>query len=207
MPVTPETNLRHDPPNFDDNGSPRWNGLFFTRPLRPRPRKKGSYRLSRSLVLLCLIPCAAQGAEPICYRVDLTARESHLVQVTMNIPGASADTEIQLPAWNCLYQIRDFVKNVEDMRGECDGEAADLDREDLNTWRGPNRSCRNLSFHYSVYADTDGPFDSILDGNHSFLNLAMVLFYLPQERDRAMQVKYSDSRRMETRDPPGRRRR
>jgi len=108
----------------------------------------------------------------------------------MNIPGARAGTEIQIPAWNCLYQIRDFVKNVEDLRGDCDGQPADLDREDLNTWRGPNRPCDNLAFHYSVYADTDGPFDSILDGNHSFLNLAMILFYLPQERGRAMRVKY-----------------
>ena len=150
----------------------------------------GSRGLRLILVLLCLVPCVAEVAEPIRYQVDLTATETHLVQVTMNIPGANAGTEIQLPAWNCLYQIRDFVKNVEDMKGECDGEAADLDREDLNTWRGPNRSCRNLAFHYSVYADTDGPFDSILDGNHSFLNMAMVLFYLPQERDRSMQVKY-----------------
>ena len=70
-------------------------------------------------------------------------------------------------------------------------------REDLNTWRGPNRSCHNLAFHYSVYADIDGPFDSILDGDHSFLNLAMVLFYLPRERQRPVQVKYPASRRLE----------
>ncbi|MGD1104907.1 MAG: hypothetical protein ABSA59_22910 [Terriglobia bacterium] len=122
--------------------------------------------------------------------VDLSAAETHFVQVTMNIPGASAGTEIQIPAWNCLYQIRDFVKNVEDLKGDCDGQPADLDREDLNTWRGPNRSCRNLAFHYSVYANTDGPFDSMLDGDHSFLNLAMVLFYLPRDRHWPVQVKF-----------------
>jgi predicted metalloprotease with PDZ domain len=122
--------------------------------------------------------------------VDLTAPETHLVQVTMNIPEAGAGTEIQIPAWNCLYQIRDFVKSVEDLNAECDAQPVDLDREDLNTWRGPNRKCGNLTFHYSAYADSDGPFDSILDGNHSFLNLAMVLFYLPRERQRAVQVKF-----------------
>ena len=79
------------------------------------------------------------------------------MQVTLNIPDASAGTEIQIPTWNCLYQIRDFVKNVEDLKGDCDGQPADLDREDLNTWRGPNRSCSNLAFHYSVYADAGRP--------------------------------------------------
>ena len=142
------------------------------------------------LLLLWLIPCAAEAAQPIHYLVDLRAAETHLVQVTLNIPGAGAGTEIQIPTWNCLYQIRDFVKNVEDMKGECDGQPADLDREDQNTWRGPNRSCGNLTFHYSVYANADGPFDSILNDNHSFLNLAMVLFYLPHERSRTTQVQY-----------------
>ncbi len=113
-----------------------------------------------------------------------------MLQVALRIPGASAGTEIQIPAWNCLYQMRDLVKNVEDKTGDCDGQPADLNREDLNTWRGPNRSCRNLVFHYSVYANGDGPFDSMLDGSHSFLNLAMVLFFLPRERKRPVQVKF-----------------
>jgi predicted metalloprotease with PDZ domain len=142
------------------------------------------------VVLFSLIPCAAEAAQPIHYVVDLRVPETHLVQVTLNIPGASAGTEIQIPTWNCLYQIRDFVKNVEDMKGDCDGQPADLKREDLNTWRGPNRPCNDLAFHYSVYANVEGPFDSMLDDDHSFLNLAMVLFYLPRERQRPVQVKF-----------------
>jgi len=113
-----------------------------------------------------------------------------MVQVALHIPDANAGTEIQLPTWNCLYQIRDFVKSVEDLKGECDGQPADLEREDMNTWRGPNRVCADLAFHYSVYANTDGPFDSMLDAHHSFLNLAMILFYLPRERQRPVHVKF-----------------
>jgi predicted metalloprotease with PDZ domain len=108
----------------------------------------------------------------------------------MSIPEASAGTEIQIPTWNALYQIRDFVKDVEDLKGECDGQAVDLDRKDLNTWRAADRPCSNLAFRYSVYANDDGPFDSILNNNHAFLNLAMVLFYLPRERQRPVQIKF-----------------
>ena len=150
----------------------------------------GSHFCRFLLVLLFLIPCAAEAAQPIRYVVDLSAPETHLVQVTLDVPDASADTEIQIPTWNCLYQIRDFVKNVEDLEGDCDGHPADMNREDLNTWRGPNRSCRDLVVHYSVYANEDGPFDSMLDGSHSFLNLAMVFFYVPRERQRPVEVKF-----------------
>jgi predicted metalloprotease with PDZ domain len=148
---------------------------------------KGGLKL---LTLFCFVPFAARAAQPIQYGVDLRATETHLVRVTLSIPEASAGTEIQIPTWNCLYQIRDFVKDVEDLKADCDGQPADLDREDLNTWRGPNRSCGDLAFHYLVYANADGPFESILDSHHAFLNLAMVLFYLPRERQRPVQIKF-----------------
>jgi predicted metalloprotease with PDZ domain len=190
LPVAPKTNLRHNPSTLRhaDNLKLRVQSFICSRWTLLRAR--GSYCGRLPLVLLFFIPSAAIPAPPVRYLVDLRAPDTHMVQVTMNIPGASAGTEIQIPVWNCLYQIRDFVKNVEDMAGGCDGQPAELEREDLNTWRGPNRSCSNLTFHYLVYANADGPFDSMLNGDHSFLNLAMVLFYLPRERKRPVHVKF-----------------
>ena len=150
-------------------------------------RSNGGLKL---LVVLCFVPFAVQAAQPIQYGVDLRATEAHQVRVTLSIQAARAGTEVQIPAWNCLYQIRDFVKELEDVKADCDGQPVDLDREDLNTWRGPNQACSNLTLHYSVYANEDGPFESILDSHHAFLNLAMVLFYLPRERRRPVQIKF-----------------
>jgi predicted metalloprotease with PDZ domain len=140
-------------------------------------------------VLLVSLPCAAQSPEPIRYIVDLREPDSHLVHVTMKVPAASSATEIQIPTWNCLYQIRDFVKDVQDLQGECDGQRVELGRVDLNTWRGPNRACGTLEFRYAVYAREEGPFSSSLDSEHAFLNFAMLLFYLPKDRDRVARVK------------------
>jgi hypothetical protein len=42
--------------------------------------------------LLFSMPCAAQASQPIHYVVDLTAPETHLVRVALNVPGASANT-------------------------------------------------------------------------------------------------------------------
>jgi predicted metalloprotease with PDZ domain len=169
------------------SGMPRKISLFQTLRAKFTPAVPFQALL---LARLLFAPCAAWASQPVHYLVDLTSTDSHLVQVTMEIPDASAGTEIQIPAWNALYQIRDFVKDVENLKGECDGQAVDLDRKDLNTWLSADRPCNNLAFRYSVYADDDGPFDSILNSDHAFLNLAMVLFYLPRERQRPVQIKF-----------------
>jgi predicted metalloprotease with PDZ domain len=183
-------NLRYQPPSLRRSENLKLS-VPTAKAFRWSPLWRYAFCLSSIfLALLGFAPWGVAATEPIRYLVDLSAPETHLVHVTLDIPGAGRDTEIQFPAWNCLYQIRDFVKNVEDLEGECDGQPAELERADLNTWRGPSRGCNDLAFHYSVYANTDGPFDSMLDGDHSFLNLAMVLFYLPHERQRAVQVKF-----------------
>ncbi len=140
-------------------------------------------------VLLAVLRCAAEGAPPIHYLVDLQEPDTHLVRVTLSVPAAPPATEIQFPTWNCLYQIRDFVRNVQGVEAACDGQRAALSRVDVNTWRGPNRSCGDLEIHYAVYAREEGPFSSVLSPKHAFLNFAMVLFYLPAERSRSVQVK------------------
>ena len=140
------------------------------------------------LVLIPLLGRAGQAVEPLDYRLDLCAPESHRLQVALRIPRASASVRIQFPAWNCLYQIRDFVKNVEELEGACDGKGFSPEREDMNTWRGPREPCRQLEFHYAVYANEDGPFGAILDAHHSFLNLALLLFYLPEARRQPIRV-------------------
>ncbi len=140
--------------------------------------------------LLCIGPSVALAAEPIQYKVDLRSTETHEVQVEMMVAEADAGTALQIPAWNALYQMRDFVKDVKNVRGECDGQLVSLGRVDVNTWRGPNRVCGNLAIRYSVFANEDGPFDSMLDRHHAFLNLAMMLFYLPHERERPVQIKF-----------------
>ncbi len=152
-------------------------------------RRTTNLCLGLLIFILGFVPSAG-AAQPILYQLDLRSPETHLVKIAMTIPDAGANTQIQIPTWNCLYQIRDFVKDVRDLRGECDGEPADLTRVDLNTWQGPNHSCRTLIFNYSAYVDVDGPFDSILDSSRSFLNLAMILFYLPNERARPVETKY-----------------
>jgi predicted metalloprotease with PDZ domain len=76
------------------------------------------------------------------------------------------------------------------VEASCDDEEMQLDRPDENTWRSGGRACGNLKINYEVYANEEGVFSSVLNDQHAYLNLATVLFYLPQERARAANVKY-----------------
>jgi len=153
---------------------------------------------TRQVLRACLLACAvavsiaglASGAEPIRYVVDLQAPATQRVRVTLRIPDAPPATEIQMPAWNNLYQIRDFVRDVQDLQGACNGQQVTLLRVDLETWRGPSQSCRNLEVRYAVDAHEEGPFSSVFNTRHAFLNFATVLFYLPRERSRSVRVRF-----------------
>ena len=130
----------------------------------------------------------AQNA-PIRCLLDLRKPASHLVGVTMRVPEAGAGTEFQIPAWNNLYQIRDFVRDVQGVEAQCQGRPAPLRRVDINTWASVE-PCADLEIHYEVYANQESVFSAVLDSRHAFLNFALVLFYLPNERQRPVRVKF-----------------
>lgn len=139
-------------------------------------------------LMAILGPAAAQAS--ISYDVDLREPASHLIRVVMTVPHARARTEIQFPAWNALYQIRDFVRDVEDLEAQCDSKPIALVPVDLYTWSIDSRACSSLSVRYSVYADEAGVFSSELIPDHAFLNLAEELFYIPGERDRQATIHF-----------------
>lgn len=148
-------------------------------------------RVAALLIALLFVVATGRGqSKPIHYQLDLREPATHLVQVTMDVPEAAASLELQIPAWNNLYQIRDFVRNVQDVRAACDGQPEALVRVDLNTWRGAPAPCRNLELHYAVYANEESPYSSAFNEHHAFLNFALLLLYLPRQRDRGVQVNF-----------------
>ena len=145
------------------------------------------------LACCCLVLLFAESSfaasEPIQYLLDLREPTSHLAKVVMTVAGASPSTELQFPAWNNLYQIRDFARNIQELAADCDGAQEQLTRVDLNTWRSEAKPCAKLALRYAVYVAGSPPFSSALDSQHAFLNFATLLFYLPKERGRAAHVK------------------
>jgi predicted metalloprotease with PDZ domain len=126
---------------------------------------------------------------PLDYTVDLRQPESHLVLMTLKIPDAEPGLELQFPAWNCLYQIRDFIRDVQELQATCDGQPEALERVGLDTFRNGKAACRELTLNYHVYANHESPFSSAFNPHHAFLNFAMLCFFLPQYRSRALQLR------------------
>ena len=146
-------------------------------------------RASFLILLPLLAPSSFGASEPIQYQLDLRAPASHQVEVVMTVREASPSTEFQFPAWNNLYQIRDFARYIGDLSAECDGGKEQLTRVDLNTWTSEAKPCAKLSLRYSVYVIGATPFSSDVDSTHAFLNFATLFFYLPTERGRAVRVR------------------
>jgi len=134
--------------------------------------------------------------KPISYELDLREPASHLAHVAMTVPDAETETQIQFPAWNALYQVRDFVRGVQRLRAECDGRSVNLSKPAgreaaaVSTWRLGRERCSKLVVRYDVYLNGEPPFGSVLNQEHGFFNFAMLLFYLPRQRERTTVVKF-----------------
>ena len=134
---------------------------------------------------------AAETISPIHYELDLRQPATHLVRVQIRIPDAGPALQIQFPAWDALYQIRDFIRHVQELEATCDERPAELRAIDIDTWQTGSESCHELDVRYAVFANQESVFSAILNEQHAFLNLAQILFYLPAERHRAVQVKFA----------------
>jgi predicted metalloprotease with PDZ domain len=133
---------------------------------------------------------AAEPVSPIRYEVDLRQPATHLVRVRVRIADAAPSLPIQFPAWDALYQIRHFVRHVQDLEATCDRRPAPLHPLDVDSWQTGPQGCHELEVRYAVFANQESVFSAVLNEQHAFLNLAQVLFYLPTARNCSVQVKF-----------------
>ena len=135
-------------------------------------------RLVCSLVLLAL--ALPQARATIKYHVSLAKPAEHLFHVTMTIPDVHGELILQMPAWNALYQIRDFGSRIQQLTAESDGKPLAVEKLDKLTWR--TRAEGAVAVRYAIFWDSPGPFASQLNDEHAFINPAMVFLYVPNRR-------------------------
>ena len=93
-----------------DNGRRKTTSAFpFTAhcPLFPR----FLFYLCSSVFICGLFFCSPASAT-IRYTVSFAQPDQHLFRVTMVVPDVHDSLTVSLPAWNALYQIRDFAHRV-----------------------------------------------------------------------------------------------
>jgi predicted metalloprotease with PDZ domain len=105
------------------------------------------------------------------YTVDPKDLAGHLFQVTLTVDTPDAAGQVlALPAWiPGSYMIREFSKNVVQIRAESKGEPVALTKLDKHSWQAA--PCKGpLTVHYEVYAWDLSVRTAHLDQTHGFFN-------------------------------------
>jgi predicted metalloprotease with PDZ domain len=99
---------------------------------------------------------------------DLAA---HLFAVAVTVRSPDPEGQVfSLPAWiPGSYMIREFARNIVQIRAECDGKKIALEKLDKHTWRAA-RCDGPLTLHYEVYAWDLSVRAAHLDQTHGFFN-------------------------------------
>ncbi len=164
----------------------------------------GAKRMLRiwALVAGMFFGVAAQPASAtIAYRVSLANPDQHVFHVEMTIPVDGKEVMTALPAWNALYQVRDFSYRVTAVSALCPASIAvplTVRLLDKDTWRiSLADACQpgdrnSFEIRYSIQWDDSGPFNSQLNGHHAFMNLAEILMYVPKQRTEDTSVSFEN---------------
>jgi predicted metalloprotease with PDZ domain len=145
------------------------------------PLPRWFFRVNLQFIFLTAVFCCApSGRATINYEVSLAHPEQHVFHVTMIIPEVAGEVTVQLPAWNALYQIRDFSAHVEQLTATAGAGNAPIEKLDKQTWRVTGAG--TITVRYAAYWDEAGPFATQLNTEHAFINPAMILMYVPDRR-------------------------
>ena len=139
------------------------------------------FLLLRILLVVFLLALVTSGASAtIRYTVSVDHPERHIFHVSMEIPDVTGEVTVQMPAWNALYQIRDFSAHVREVEAFAGSSQAALEKVDKLTWRLTGNG--TITLRYATYWDEPGPFATQLNSEHAFINPAMILMYVPERR-------------------------
>src|SRR5947209_190050 len=94
--------------------------------------------MPRALWWILFCASALAGEPPVDYYVSLADAAEHIVHVRMHLAGIASQREVQLPAWNALYQILDFSQNLRRLHASDEtGHRLPVESLNKNTWWMP----------------------------------------------------------------------
>jgi predicted metalloprotease with PDZ domain len=148
-----------------------------------REKRKVFFTLA-TLAILLFSAVSTRGT--IAYSVSAAHPEQHLFRIEMTIPNVAGEVILQMPAWNALYQIRDFSGHVERVEALAGAGPAACEKLDKQTWRVTGSG--TITVRYAAYWDEPGPFATQLNAEHAFINPAMILLYVRDRRNEEAQL-------------------
>src|SRR5438270_2564490 len=152
-----------------------------------------SVHLSALLLVLLATAASSQTRSKLDYTILLADPVHHRVHVTMTYDPESGGHQVQLPVWNALYQVRDFSKNVIDVKAAShSGEQLPLTQVDKTTWEFQPKPGW-VTVDYDMVLDEPGPFGAQFNPHHGFFNLAEVLMYPSNGRELPITLRFAQA--------------
>jgi predicted metalloprotease with PDZ domain len=149
-------------------------------------RNHFAIRLAASVLFSTCFLLAHPTKAEIRYAVSLAHPEQHLFHVTVEVPDVKDHLDLQMAAWDALYEIRDFSSHVQRVTASTNGRDVAIEKLDKLTWRVQGSGTVKVS--YDTFWDDSGPFSSQLNLEHAFINPAMILLYVPGRRAEECEV-------------------
>jgi predicted metalloprotease with PDZ domain len=110
-------------------------------------------------------------ATPIRYTITSNDPASHIYDVTVTVGQPAADGQVfSLPAWiPGSYMIREFAKNIVQLRAQSGGRKVAVKKLDKHTWQAAP-CAGELTLSYQIYAWDLSVRTAHLDQTHGFFN-------------------------------------
>ena len=148
--------------------------------------RAGNATLGVSLMLCACVPAQAQSR----YAVSLADADRHLLRIALSVPPGAESRELHLPVWNALYQVRDFVQNMNWIRAEGpNGQSLQLTQLNKSRWRLSDAE-NGARIVYEMFANTPGPYGAEFNRQHAFFNLAEILLYADDQHSAPVQIQF-----------------
>jgi len=144
------------------------------------------------------VPDVALGS--VSYRVDLSAREQHLVRVTMELPAGTCRSggRLVIPTWTPgSYVVRDYVHHLQRIGARtAAGTALALDADGVSAWTLPSvdPSSGVITIELEWYAFDLTVRTNHVDDRHALIVGAATFPYLEQVRDRPHAITFEGLR-------------
>lgn len=111
------------------------------------------------------------SAAALHFRVVAADLHAHLFHVTLTIAQPLAAQELSLPVWiPGSYLVREFAKNLQNLRASQQGQAVALVQINKQRWQAANQPGQPLVLQYEVYANDPSVRTASLDALRGFFN-------------------------------------
>jgi len=149
-------------------------------------RDRARFFVPAAALLVSVLGWPGLSRATIQYSVSFGHPEQHLFYVTMTIPDVAGEVTLQIPAWNALYQVRDFASHIRHVEAFAGSAKVPIEKVDKQTWRIAGQG--TITVHYATFWDDAGPFATQLNSEHAFINPAMIFMYVPERRSEKVTV-------------------